>query len=240
MAKNEQTETRTKIDDINESLTKAELKVQNNKKAIMWACIAVAAVVVAVLLFIYAYLRPSQNAADTQYGLASNMASNYEATYAMLDSTANAQQLDAVTKAYEEAATRSHAGGNNAKLMSAVYEFKKGDYNKALSYLNDYDKKDAVVAALSECLKGDCYVNLDKYQEAVEAFKDAVEISDENPMIAPYALIKQATVERHLKNFTAEAECYQEIVNKYPEYGVTINANIENYLERAKADAAKK
>lgn len=240
MAKNEQTETHTKLDDINESLTRAELKVQNNKKAIMWACIAVAAVIVAVLLFIYAYLRPSQNASDTQFGLASNMAANYEASAAMLDSAANAQQLDAVTKAYEEAATRSHSGGNNAKLMSAIYQFKKGDYNKALSYLNDYDKKDAVIASLSECLKGDCYVNLDKYQEAIEAFKDAVEICDENPMVAPYALMKQATVQRHLKNYSAEAECYQEIVNKYPEYSVTINANIENYLERAKADAAKK
>ncbi len=240
MSQKEQPESRTAIDDINDSLTKAEQRVQNNKKLIMWACIAVAVVVIATLLFIYAYLRPSRNAADTQYGLASNMAANYEMSAPMLDSAATAQQLDAVTKAFEEAATRSHDGGNNAKIMSAIYEFKKGDYNKALTYLNDYDKKDAIIAALSECLKGDCYVNLDKFPEAIECFSKAADLSDENPMVAPYAMMKEATVQRHLKNYSAEAELYEQITTKYPEYGVSINTNIENYLERAKADAAKK
>lgn len=235
MSQKEQPESRTAIDDINDSLTKAEQRVQNNKKLIMWACIAVAVVVIATLLFIYAYLRPSRNAADTQYGLASNMAANYEMSAPMLDSAATAQQLDAVTKAFEEAATRSHDGGNNAKLMSAIYEFKKGDYNKALTYLNDYDKKDAIIAALSECLKGDCYVNLDQLDKALSAYKSAISDADKNPEIVPFVLIKMANIYREQGNFDAEAKAYKQIIDDYPSYLNTTRMDIRTYYQRALA-----
>ena len=237
MAKNETPEVHTAIDDINDSLTKAELKIQNNKNLIKWACIGVVAVVAIVLLFIYAYLRPSQNSANNQYGLASNLAAGYEISANQLDSAANALQLDAVAKAFENAASKGHDGGNNATLMAAIFEFKKGDYNKALSYLDDYSHNDVIVAALSECLKGDCLVNLDKFEEGIKAFESAVNICDENPIIAPYALMKQATVQRHLGNYAAEAQCYEVITKKYPGYAASIKTNIETYLARAKAQA---
>lgn len=237
MAKNEKPEVHTAIDEINDSLTKAELKIQDNKKMIKWACIGAAAVVGIVLLFIYAYLRPSQNSANNQYGLASNIAAGYELSANQLDSATNALQLDAVAKAFQNAATEGHDGGNNATLMSAIYEFKKGDYNKALSYLEDYSHQDVIVASLSECLKGDCLVNLDKFEEAIDAFENAENMCDENRIIAPYALMKQATVYRHLGNYAAEAQCYETITKQYPGYAASINTNIETYLARAKAQA---
>lgn len=237
MAKNEKPEVHTAIDDINDSLTKAELKIQENKKMIKWVCIGGVAIVAIVLLFIYAYLRPAQNAANTQYGLASNLAAGYEITANQLDSAANALQLDAVAKAFANAANEGQDGGNNATLMAAIYEFKKADYNKALEYLADYSHKDVIVAALSQCLKGDCLVNLDKFEEAIDAFESAENSCDENPIIAPYALMKQATVYRHLGNYAEEAKCYEEITKNYPGYAANINVNIENYLARAKAQA---
>lgn len=237
MAKNVQPETHTAIDEINDSLTKAELKLQDNKKMIKWVCIGGAAVVAIVLLFIYAYLRPAQNSANNQYGLASNVAAGYEMTANQLDSATNALQLDAVAKAYESAAKEGFDGGNNATLMSAIYEFKKGDYNKALDYLNDYSHNDVIVAALSECLKGDCLVNLDKFEDAIDAFESAVDICNENPIIAPYALMKQAAVQRHLGNYAAEVQCYETITKQYPGYAASVNVNVENYLARAKAQA---
>ena len=237
MAKNEKPEVHTAIDDINDSLTKAELKIQENKKMIKWVCLGGVAVVAIVLLFIYAYLRPSQNSANNQYGLASNIAAGYEMTSSQLDSAANALALDAVAKAFENAANEGFDGGNNATLMSAIYEFKKGDYNKALEYINDYSHSDVIIAALSECLKGDCLVNLDKYEDAIGAFGNAIEICEENPIIAPYALMKQATVYRHLGNYESEAKCYEVITKQYPGYATSIKANIETYLARAKAQA---
>ena len=104
MAKKETQETRTTIDDLNDTLTKAELKVQDNKKIILWACIGIAAFVCIILLFIYAYLRPAQNKANTAYGQASQKDLIYTMNEGSLDSASAATGLNEVISAYEAAA----------------------------------------------------------------------------------------------------------------------------------------
>lgn len=240
MAKKENQETRTTIDELNDSLTKAELKVQDNKKLIMWCCLIAAAVVVCVLLYIYVFLRPSQNKANTAYGMASDKEAAYQMQQNQLDSAARATELAVVMKAYEDAAKLGHDGGNNATLMAAVYAYKSGDYNKALELLKDYDRSDDIIATTSKALEGDCYVNLDKMEDAIEAYKDALKTANGNPTLAPYCILKQATVQRHLGNYAAEAELYKQIIETYPEYAQVTGENYEAYYERAKAQAEKK
>lgn len=240
MAKKENQETRTKIDDLNDSLTKAEMKVQDNKKLIMWVCLIVAAVVICVLAYIYLFLHPAQNKANTAYGLASDKAANYQAQQGGLDSAANAAELAGVMKAFEDAAKLGHDGGNNSTVMAAVYAYKSGDYNKALELLKDYDRNDEIIATTSKALEGDCYVNLDKMDEAVKAYQEALKISNGNPTLAPYCILKEATVQRHLGNYAAEADLYKKIIETYPEYAQVTGENYEAYYERAKLQAEKK
>lgn len=240
MAKKETPEVRTKIDDINDSLTKAEMRVQNNKKAIMWACVIVAVVVVAVLGFIYLYLQPSVNKANTAYGMAVGKEAAYQAGQMQLDSAARATELAGVLKAYEDVAKQGHDGGNNATLMAAVYSYKTGDYNKAISLLKDYDRNDEVIATTSKALEGDCYVNLDKPEEAIKCFQEAQKIADGNPTLAPYCILKEATVQRHLGNYSAEAALYKQILDSYPEYAAVTGENYEAFYQRALQQAEAK
>ena len=237
MANNKNNETRTKIDDLNDSLTRAEQKVQDNKKTIMWVSLGVAAVIVLVLIYVYAILRPGQQAADERVGLADNKALIYELSVSqgMLSDSASTAQLQQIVATYEEAASEGHDGGNRAKLMTAIYAYRAGDYQKALTMLEDYDRQDKVIGATSKSLEGDCYVNLDKLPEALDCYKEALSICDENPMIAPYFLLKQATVYRAQKNFEAEADVYQTLIDKYPVYGVEHQIDFEKYLARAQA-----
>lgn len=239
MAKNENLETRTSIDELNDTLTRAEMKVQDNKKFIMWLCIAVAAIVVIVLIYIYAILRPGKERSNTNYGLAALKETVYNIEQQQgLDSASSAQRLAEVAKAYETVAeSEGHDGGNNATLMAAVYEYKLGNYEKALEYLDDYDKQDNIIAATSRSLAGDCYVNLDKFDEAISAYRDACSLSDNNPVLIPMFKVKEATVQRHLKNYAAEAELYQEIIDNYPESTMNLGIDVETYLARAKANA---
>ncbi|MCM1291999.1 MAG: hypothetical protein NC111_04150 [Bacteroides sp.] len=240
MSKKESTETRTKIDDLNDSLTKAEMKVQNNKKIIMWACVIAAVLVAAVLGYIYLIYNPGKNKADTAYGVASSKEVVYQINATQLDSAAAATQQDAVIKAYETAAAKGHNGGNNAKLMAAVNLFKKGDYNKALTYLKDYDTKDDVIAITSKTLEGDCYVNLDKFEDAIKCFQAAAKLAKGNATLQPYCWLKEATVQRHLGNFAAEADLYKQIIDTYPEYAQVTGENYEAFYERAKIQAEGK
>ena len=60
----------TSIDEVNDTLTGLGEKVQSNPKIIVWSCIAVAAVVAAVLIYVYAIRQPGQNAANNALGQA--------------------------------------------------------------------------------------------------------------------------------------------------------------------------
>ena len=70
MAKQNESETRTSLDDFNDQLTGLEQKVQNNQKKIMWGIVALLAVVCLILIWIYAVRRPGIEAADNAVGQA--------------------------------------------------------------------------------------------------------------------------------------------------------------------------
>lgn len=223
---NNNNETRTSIDNLNDQLTGLEQKVQNNQKIIAWICIAVAAVVCIVLLYIYAIHKPGAEAARNAVGQADITLSEGNDSLALVQ--------------YKQvAADYGHEGGNRAKLNAAILLYKQGQWQEAINYLDDYKASETLIGASSQALKGDCYVNLKKYDEALNCYEKAVKISDDNPAYTPYFLMKEATVYRELKDYKKEASVYQAIVDEYPDYGPSINVDMQKYLERAKAEAGE-
>ena len=67
---NQPEETRTSIDEVNDTLTGLGEKVQKNPKTIMYATVAVAVVVIAVLVYVYAIRQPGIQAANEALGQA--------------------------------------------------------------------------------------------------------------------------------------------------------------------------
>ncbi|MEF2643322.1 MAG: tetratricopeptide repeat protein [Paramuribaculum sp.] len=232
MATKNNEEPKTGIENLNDSLTKAEQRVEKNKKLIMWICIAAAAVVALVLIYIYAIYKPGVNNANTEYGKASNKEFMLQAQPS--DSARIAAEKD-VLKSFEAAATKGHDGGNNATLMAAVHNYKAGDYNKALKYLQDYDRKDKVIGTTSKALEGDCYVNLKQYDKAIDCYKEAIDIAEQNPELVPYCMLKEAVVYRHLKKYTEEADIYKQLLEQYPQYGESHNIDFKAALSRAQS-----
>lgn len=227
MANNKPTEeSRTSIEEVNDALTGIGEKVQSNPKVIVWSCVAVAIVVAIVLIYVYAVRQPGINSANNALG---------QADMELLMGNDSV----ALAKYQQVAADHGYDAGNLAKLNSAILLYRNGKYEEALTYLKDYSSSESIIGASAKSLEGDCYVNLNKYPEAIDCYKQAVKISDNNPHYTPAFLLKEATVLREQKDFKAEAEIYEQIVNDYPEYGNEIGVDIRKYLERAK-DAASK
>ncbi|MCC8072169.1 MAG: tetratricopeptide repeat protein [Bacteroidales bacterium] len=224
MANTNQQETRTSVDELNDTLTGIEQKVQNNQKIIMWACVAVAAVICLVLLYVYAIRRPGIQAANDAVGQA-------DMTLTMGNDSLALAQYKQVADNY------GYEGGNRAALNAAILLYQKGDYQEAINYLQKYSTRESLIGASSQSLEGDCYVNLEQYDKALDCFRKAVKLSDNNPYYTPVFLMKEATVERHLGNHKAEAALYQEIADKYPNYGAQSNIDIQKYIIRAQAEA---
>ncbi|MBO4995071.1 MAG: tetratricopeptide repeat protein [Muribaculaceae bacterium] len=227
MAKQNENETRTPIDDLNDSLSTIEQKVQNNQKIIVWASVTVAVVVCLILIYVYAIRRPGISAANDAIGQADM-------------SLAIGNDSIALTQYQQVADNYGYDAGNRAALNAAIILYRDGKYEEALNYLKKYSATESIIGASSKSLEGDCYVNLQQYDKAIGCYRDAVKLSDDNPYYTPVFMMKEATVERELKNYEAEAKLYQQIADKYPNFGNGMNVNIEKYIKRAEAQAQSK
>lgn len=190
-------------------------KKVNTKKTIITAGIVLAALIVVGLIW-FAVNRQGSAKADEAVALAD---------VEMNDSIA--------LNYYMKAAELGHKSGNRAKLHAAIALYEQGKYEEALSYLKDASVSSDLIEAGKYSLMGDCYVNLQKYDEAISSYNKAVSAADNNPQIVPFVLVKEANVYRELKKYNEEANCYNKIINDYPTYAQALRFDIKKYAERA-------
>ena len=196
-------------------------RAKNNRNTIIMVCILVVLIVFGLVL--YFFIANSNSAkADEAVG---------RADIAMNDSI----QL----VLYKEAAEMGHKSGHRAAAMAAIQLYQKGEYQEALEYLKKADLDDKVAAAGVYTLMGDCYTNLQQYPEALKAYDKAVSKADKNPTIVPLVLVKKANIYRNEKNYEAEYQALKTIVDQYPQFAQTSQADIVKYCERAKAACGK-
>lgn len=189
-----------------------------NKKIIIWSCICVA--VVGIALTIIFTVRHYGNAkANDAIGLA------------------DIELNDSVrTAMYKQIADDgSYKANERAQLMTAITYYNDSNYQECLNYLDKPSVSSDIISTGIQSLKGDCYVNLNKLPEAVECYKKAIDCADENTVLTPFVLNKLAQVYAEQKNYAEELACYEQIRRDYP------NAipDIEKYYLRAKARAGK-
>lgn len=226
MAKNKkEVSTRTSIDELNDSLTSVEQRVEKNQKLIAWSIVGLVVLAGAVLAYIYLFMIPNKNEAMEQISKA-----DIQLVGEGNDSTA--------LNIYKQVANNySNATGNRAALSAAEILYKDGKYQDAITYLEKYSTKESLVGAASQSLMADCYVNLKKYDEAIKYFDKAIKESDNNALYTPIFLIKKANVLNAQKNFKGALALYEEIQNNYPEFENIYGINMDKYVARAKAQA---
>ena len=225
MAKKQDQGARTTLEEVNESLTSAAQRIEDNKKYISWAVAAIA--VLALLAGLYMYLH-NKNITN-----AKNEIGN--ADIELLQG-----QEDDALKTYEKVADEfSNKFGERAHLNAAIQLYQKGEYEKAVKHLEDFSTDSKLIGPASNSLLGDCYVNLKKYDKAMAAFDKAINQSGDNEVYTPAFMIKKATLLHELKKYAEEADIYQTIKDKYPMYSQQSGFNVDKYLERANALAGK-
>lgn len=225
--KKTETPAETGLDNLNDSLTSITTKVQEKKKIITICSLGVVALVVIILCYFYFFRTPSVNKANDAIG-------NADLSLALGNDSIALDQYMTV------ADDMGYDAGNRAALQSAILLYQKGDYQKALEYVNKYSAKEDVIGPAAYSLKGDCYVNLDNLAEAVGCYKQAISKSDDNPAYTPFFMLKLARVYAAQDNQAEAAKIYKEILTKYPEYGSNNNIDIEKLLKRAELLSAGK
>ncbi len=223
MAKKEN-ETRTSIDELNESLSGIEKKVEENKKMIVWVVGAIVAIAVIILGYVYLIQEPNFE--------------NAKAEITQADSKLALGQDSIALEAYKAVAdSYSNDAANRAGLNAGIILFQQGKYEEAINYINKFDAEGVLVGPASQSLIGDCYVNLEKYDEAVKYFDKAISLAGDNDLYTPLFILKKATVLREQGKFAEEAKALEIIKNKYPNFVTGYRVDVDKLIERANAQA---
>ena len=226
MAKNRNQSARTTLEEVNESLTGAAPRIEENKKYIYYALGAAAVVVLLVAAYIFGYSKPNEQQAKDAIGKA-------DMAYLQGDTAKALQEYEKVFDAY------SNKPSERAAMMSAVILYQQGKNKEAADYLEKYDPEGNMAGPASQSLLGDCYVNMKQYDKAIAAFDKAIKLSGDNEFYTPTFMIKKATVLHEQKKYADEAAIYQTIKDKYYQYTQAYRFNVDQYLERANALAGK-
>ncbi|MBI1305814.1 MAG: tetratricopeptide repeat protein [Bacteroidetes bacterium] len=121
-----------------------------------------------------------------------------------------------------------------AEYMAGSIMMREGKFEEAIDYLKKVNFHDEMVGPLCKCLIGDCYVQLDKYDEAADYFMKGAKAAN-NDFTTPYALQKAALVYHKLGEYDKEIEAYQRIKDEFSE--TRFSEGVDKYIARAEASA---
>lgn len=227
MAKESKTqETRTSIDELNESLSGLEQRVEQNKKSVIWYAVALLVVIGLGLGYYYGKKSAKEDAGE--------MIGKADIELMQGNDSVALAQYQAVAAEY------SNGVANRANLNAAILLYQKGNYEEALKAVENYDVEEELVGAASQSLKGDCLVNLKKYDEAVAAYDEAISVANGNELYAPVFMMKKATVLNAQQKYSEAAAIYQNIKDNYSKYVNAYRVNIDKYIDRSNYLAGNK
>lgn len=104
---------------------------------------------------------------------------------------------------------------NLAHYYAGVIYLKQGEYEEAITHLNDFSASDLLVQAKAYSLIGDAYMELEQYGKAAEQYQKAADYKP-NPFFTPQYLIKAALAQEANNNLAAAAQSYQRIIDEFP------------------------
>ncbi len=211
--------------EVEEIVSRSERFIENNSKKIIYAIVAVAIVVGAVLGIKFGYLAPKEKKAAAAIFKGEQYFARDSFNLALNGNGLDYEGFETIIDQYG-----STSAGNLAKAYAGISYFKLGDYEKALKTLKSFNAKDNMIGPAVTGLIGDCYVNLGNTKEGISYFEKAAKQAD-NDVLSPTYLKKAGIAYESMQQYANAVKAYNTIKNKY--FNSTEAADIEKYITRA-------
>lgn len=126
--------------------------------------------------------------------------------------------------------------GNLANFYAGVIYMKKSQqdsikyYDKAIDYLTEFTASDEFIAARALSLIGDCYMEMDKIDEAIQYYEDAVN-HNSNEYFTPDYIMKLATAYYAKGDYAGAVTQYQRIIDDFkpgPDSDFQLRTTVDN------------
>lgn len=211
--------------EVGEFVSRSEQFIENNSKKIIYAIVAVALVVGAILGFKHGYLIPQEKKAAAAMFKGEQYFAKDSFNLALNGNGADYIGFEGIIDQYG-----GTASGNLAKAYAGICYFKMGETEKALDKLKSFSGDDEMISPAIVGLIGDCYVNMGNVKEGVGYFEKAAKKAD-NEVISPVYLKKAGLAYENLKQYDNAVKAYTTIKEKY--FNSMEAADIDKYITRA-------
>ena len=215
-----------RLENIGETLGKTEQFIFNNQKAIG---IVITIIIIAILGFFgynKYYLEPKSTEAAEQMFHAQLFFESDSLDKALFG---DGNSLGFIDISGEYSMTKQ---GNLANYYAGISYLKKGDYNKAIDYLENFSAGDHLVSPMATGAIGDAYLELGDKERAVAYYLEAANM-DDNGFTSPLFLFRAGQVYELLADYDEAVYVYTKIKNKY--FKSNEGRSIEKSIARAKA-----
>ena len=228
MAKQNKTEEEVLVD-VTGSITKAEKFFEENRKSITVIFVALFVLVGGYFAYLYFYLQPREQEAQQEIFWAQQY---FEQDSLRLALRGDGEHYGFLDVADEYSGTKA---GNLANYYAGVCYLNQGEYEKAISLLDEFDSNDPILSVIAEGAIGDAFLELDQPKEALEYYKRAVS-GQENAFIVPFYLLKAGMLAEQNGDLKAALSFYKRIKKDFPD---SREANeIEKFISRVEAKNA--
>ena len=209
---------------IQQTLSKAEHYVNENKKSLSIIIGAVFVIVLGYMGYKQFWVKPQEESASKAIFYAQQY---FKAD--SLDLAINGQgKMLGFKQIIEQYGSSSSA--NLAHYYLGMCYLKKGQFKEAIESLKSYDAEDDLSGAMALGAIGDANMELGNKDEALNYYKKAAGY-DDNKFTAPYFMKKTAFAYEQLGDFKSAAEMYHKIQTDFPDSNEGRDA--EKYIARA-------
>jgi tetratricopeptide (TPR) repeat protein len=217
--------TEDRIVAVEEAFSKTEQFIEKNQMIIL---IVVGVIVVAVLGYFgfkRLYLAPREKEAQGQMFMAEK--------YFEMDSISKALNGDGNYPGFldiidEYGITKS---ANLAHYYAGICYLKKGEYEKAIDYLEKFSTSDEVAGPMAKGAIGDAYMELNQTEKAAGYYMKGAH-ERKNDFTTPMLLMKAAWAYEELGKYDKALENYQRIHDEFAR--TTEGREIDKYIARVK------
>ncbi|MFI5164872.1 MAG: tol-pal system YbgF family protein [Bacteroidia bacterium] len=212
--------------DVQETISKAERYIEENKKSLSIIGGAIVVLVGGYFAWTKLYIAPLEEEAQNQMFMAEK--------YFEKDSLNKAINGDGQFYGFKDIISNYGltSSGNLAHMYLGLCYLNKGQFEDAISELKEYDGSDEMLAPISIGAIGDAYSELGKSDDAVEQYLKAAK-EKKNNFTTPIYLMKAATLYEIQGKYQDAVKIYQQLKTDYPESRE--GRDVEKYISRAKA-----
>ena len=226
MAENNNQNQEDQLKSIEESLTKAEMYVEENKNNLMVIVLAIAVGFSSFFAYDRFYVQPNEQNAATEIYMAEK---NFELGkfQEALDGDEQFAGLLEIIDTYG-----STNAGNLAEYYAGLSYLKLGDAETAIEHLDNFSSDDEMLAPIAKGAIGDAFSELGQNEEALNYYITAAELRT-NDFTTPVFLMKAANAAYSLGNKKQALSLYTRIQDEFS--ASREGQNIGKYISRSTA-----